>query len=234
MRCMPVTTEINFFKKLKMLTQRRQLKSLERCLCSCLSYAAKQQSCDFCDKTPWKVSEFLQESLKILLWFLTMKLWFSFGPLCLIVATWFRVRYLFFFVGLSAAKLLYEFGLNVVVLEARDRVGGRTFTIRVGASLNLWLSRLCWSMVLQMSHLSSRRARKRVQGTTGLKRIQGTTSQSISRHMDKKFTSLHGFRKGKSYLITYDEMTIMIDSGRAVDAVCLDLSNLAVSSITSS
>uniref|UniRef100_A0A8C2TL05 Amine oxidase n=3 Tax=Coturnix japonica TaxID=93934 RepID=A0A8C2TL05_COTJA len=32
--------------------------------------------------------------------------------------------------GLSAAKLLHEFGLNVVVLEARDRVGGRTFTIR--------------------------------------------------------------------------------------------------------
>lgn len=59
--------------------------------------------------------------------------------------------------------------------------------------------------------------------------------QSISRHMkDKKFSSLHGFRKGKSYLITYDEMTIMIDSGRAVDTVCLDLSNLAVSSITSS
>ncbi|KGL78650.1 Amine oxidase [flavin-containing] A, partial [Tinamus guttatus] len=32
--------------------------------------------------------------------------------------------------GLSAAKLLSESGLNVVVLEARDRVGGRTFTIR--------------------------------------------------------------------------------------------------------
>ncbi|XP_070606626.1 amine oxidase [flavin-containing] A-like [Erythrolamprus reginae] len=32
--------------------------------------------------------------------------------------------------GLSAAKLLFESGLNVVVLEARDRVGGRTFTIR--------------------------------------------------------------------------------------------------------
>ncbi|XP_063811694.1 amine oxidase [flavin-containing] A-like [Pseudophryne corroboree] len=32
--------------------------------------------------------------------------------------------------GLSAAKLLNESGLNVVVLEAQDRVGGRTHTIR--------------------------------------------------------------------------------------------------------
>ncbi|XP_077150932.1 amine oxidase [flavin-containing] B-like isoform X1 [Ranitomeya variabilis] len=32
--------------------------------------------------------------------------------------------------GLSAAKLLTEAGLNVIVLEARDRVGGRTHTIR--------------------------------------------------------------------------------------------------------
>ncbi|XP_072770637.1 amine oxidase [flavin-containing] [Nerophis lumbriciformis] len=31
--------------------------------------------------------------------------------------------------GLSAAKLLREIGLNPVVLEARDRVGGRTFTV---------------------------------------------------------------------------------------------------------
>ncbi|KAM7045707.1 amine oxidase [flavin-containing] A-like isoform 1-T2 [Molossus nigricans] len=32
--------------------------------------------------------------------------------------------------GLSAAKLLTEHGVNVLVLEARDRVGGRTYTIR--------------------------------------------------------------------------------------------------------
>lgn len=33
--------------------------------------------------------------------------------------------------GLSAAKLLHDSGLDVVVLEARDRVGGRTYTVRV-------------------------------------------------------------------------------------------------------
>ncbi|KAG8450492.1 hypothetical protein GDO86_002957 [Hymenochirus boettgeri] len=32
--------------------------------------------------------------------------------------------------GLSAAKLLFESGINVLVLEARDRVGGRTQTVR--------------------------------------------------------------------------------------------------------
>uniref|UniRef100_A0A4W4ETM1 Amine oxidase n=1 Tax=Electrophorus electricus TaxID=8005 RepID=A0A4W4ETM1_ELEEL len=32
--------------------------------------------------------------------------------------------------GLSAAKLLMESGLNPVVLEARDRVGGRTYTVQ--------------------------------------------------------------------------------------------------------
>ncbi|CDR00680.1 unnamed protein product [Oncorhynchus mykiss] len=34
------------------------------------------------------------------------------------------------FSGLSAAKLLKEKGLSPVVLEARDRVGGRTFTVQ--------------------------------------------------------------------------------------------------------
>uniref|UniRef100_A0A7M4FI22 Amine oxidase n=1 Tax=Crocodylus porosus TaxID=8502 RepID=A0A7M4FI22_CROPO len=43
-----------------------------------------------------------------------------------------NVKYLFLIcpLGLSAAKLLAESGLNVIVLEARDRVGGRTFTAR--------------------------------------------------------------------------------------------------------
>lgn len=44
------------------------------------------------------------------------------------------MHFLFFLIGLSAAKLLSESGVSVVVLEARDRVGGRTFTIRVSAS----------------------------------------------------------------------------------------------------
>uniref|UniRef100_A0AAR2IVF8 Amine oxidase n=1 Tax=Pygocentrus nattereri TaxID=42514 RepID=A0AAR2IVF8_PYGNA len=35
-----------------------------------------------------------------------------------------------FSAGLSAAKLLLESGLNPVVLEARDRVGGRTYTVQ--------------------------------------------------------------------------------------------------------
>lgn len=39
-----------------------------------------------------------------------------------------------FSAGLSAAKLLKASGLNPVVLEARDRVGGRTFTVRVRLS----------------------------------------------------------------------------------------------------
>jgi len=32
--------------------------------------------------------------------------------------------------GLSAAKCLYEHGVDVIVLEARDRVGGRTHTVK--------------------------------------------------------------------------------------------------------
>ena len=35
------------------------------------------------------------------------------------------------FAGLSAAKELQNKGHNVVVLEARDRVGGRTCTVNV-------------------------------------------------------------------------------------------------------
>lgn len=38
--------------------------------------------------------------------------------------------YLFITIGLSAAKWLHENGVDVLVLEARDRVGGRTFTVR--------------------------------------------------------------------------------------------------------
>ena len=33
--------------------------------------------------------------------------------------------------GLSAAKVLAEKGVDVLVLEARDRVGGRTWTVKV-------------------------------------------------------------------------------------------------------
>lgn len=35
--------------------------------------------------------------------------------------------------GLSAAKLLHERGVDVVVLEANDRVGGRTLTLTPSA-----------------------------------------------------------------------------------------------------
>ncbi len=37
--------------------------------------------------------------------------------------------------GLSAAKYLREKGIDVIVLEARDRVGGRTYTKRVCSRL---------------------------------------------------------------------------------------------------
>ena len=40
-------------------------------------------------------------------------------------------KYFLFFPGLSGAKVLHEHGINVLVLEARDRVGGRTYTKQV-------------------------------------------------------------------------------------------------------
>ena len=36
-----------------------------------------------------------------------------------------------FFPGLSAGKLLRAAGVDVLVLEARDRVGGRVYTVEV-------------------------------------------------------------------------------------------------------
>jgi monoamine oxidase len=41
--------------------------------------------------------------------------------------------------GLSAAKYLREKGIDVIVLEARDRVGGRTYTKRVCFTFKLLL-----------------------------------------------------------------------------------------------
>ena len=35
--------------------------------------------------------------------------------------------------GLCAARVLAEKGVNVLVLEAADRIGGRTWTVRVSA-----------------------------------------------------------------------------------------------------
>ena len=40
--------------------------------------------------------------------------------------------------GLAAARLLHDSGFSVIVLEARDRIGGRTWTDdRVGAPVDL-------------------------------------------------------------------------------------------------
>jgi len=35
------------------------------------------------------------------------------------------------FAGLFAARVLREYSIDIAVLEARDRVGGRTFTVTV-------------------------------------------------------------------------------------------------------
>ena len=51
------------------------------------------------------------------------------------------------FKGLSGAKLLAEKGIDVLVLEARDRVGGRTWTVQVGPTYN--------SMLFQHSSIST-------------------------------------------------------------------------------
>ena len=50
--------------------------------------------------------------------------------------------------GLAGAKLLHEQGVDVLVLEARDRVGGRTFTTRVSkidddVTIASWHHTLC-------------------------------------------------------------------------------------------
>ena len=41
------------------------------------------------------------------------------------------VHAVLFFSGLFAARVLLDYGIDVAVLEARDRVGGRTFTVTV-------------------------------------------------------------------------------------------------------
>ena len=44
----------------------------------------------------------------------------------------------FFFSGLSAGKILMEHGIDYLVLESRDRVGGRTYTIKVNPNTLDW------------------------------------------------------------------------------------------------
>jgi monoamine oxidase len=70
---------------------------------------------------------------------------------------------------LAAAKLLTEYDINVLVLEARDRVGGRTYTVRV-SNFNTYIQYLTqnfkWGYLkswhwrrsqefMQLNHLSS-------------------------------------------------------------------------------
>ena len=43
----------------------------------------------------------------------------------------FHALLVFLLSGLFAARVLREYSIDVVVLEARDRVGGRTFTVTV-------------------------------------------------------------------------------------------------------
>ena len=45
--------------------------------------------------------------------------------------TMISVHALLVFSGLFAARVLREYNIDVAVLEARDRVGGRTFTVTV-------------------------------------------------------------------------------------------------------
>ena len=58
--------------------------------------------------------------------------------------------------GLSAAKLLHEQGLDVVVLEARDRVGGRTFTVQVRILYPLILQKNVCNMTIVLSQYQKR------------------------------------------------------------------------------
>ncbi len=55
--------------------------------------------------------------------------------MCQIVAKIVKVKPIYrigiYTVGLSAAKLLHEHGIDVLVLEAQDRLGGRTYTVKV-------------------------------------------------------------------------------------------------------
>ena len=44
----------------------------------------------------------------------------------------------FLFSGLSAGKVLMEHGIDHLVLESRDRVGGRTYTIKVNPNTPDW------------------------------------------------------------------------------------------------